>query len=111
MLLDGIDAFADHLAIYEREQGLEQIRLTDPHGGKARYVQFPEPVYTIKPGPNEEFEATDLRFTYGSLITPDSVVDYNMQAGHGGASGRYDYLEEVALEYAFLLHVLGVSDG
>ncbi len=32
----------------------------------------------------------------------------NMQAGHGGASGRYDYLKEIALDYAFLLHELGV---
>jgi oligopeptidase B len=33
----------------------------------------------------------------------------NMQAGHGGASGRYDYLKEIALDYAFLLHELGVA--
>ena len=33
----------------------------------------------------------------------------NMQAGHGGASGRYDYLKEIALDYAFLLRELGVS--
>jgi oligopeptidase B len=32
----------------------------------------------------------------------------NMQAGHGGASGRYDYLREIALDYAFLLRELGV---
>jgi oligopeptidase B len=32
----------------------------------------------------------------------------NMQAGHGGASGRYDYLKEIALDYAFLLQELGV---
>jgi oligopeptidase B len=32
----------------------------------------------------------------------------NMQAGHGGSSGRYDYLKEIALDYAFVLRELGV---
>jgi oligopeptidase B len=32
----------------------------------------------------------------------------NMQAGHGGASGRYDYLKEIAFDYAFLLLELGI---
>jgi oligopeptidase B len=32
----------------------------------------------------------------------------NMQAGHGGASGRYDYLKEIAFDYAFLLEELRV---
>lgn len=33
----------------------------------------------------------------------------NMQAGHGGASGRYDYLKEIAFDYSFLLKQLAVS--
>jgi oligopeptidase B len=32
----------------------------------------------------------------------------NLQAGHGGASGRYDYLKEIALDYAFLLRELEI---
>ncbi len=37
------------------------------------------------------------------------LLKTNMGAGHGGASGRYDYLREIALNYAFLLTQLGIS--
>jgi oligopeptidase B len=36
------------------------------------------------------------------------LLKTNMGAGHGGASGRYDYLREVALNYAFLLAHLAI---
>jgi len=36
------------------------------------------------------------------------LLHTNMTAGHGGASGRYDYLKEVALDYAFIMRELGV---
>ncbi len=37
------------------------------------------------------------------------LLHINMEAGHGGASGRYDYLKEIAFDYAFLLTELGVQ--
>jgi oligopeptidase B len=37
------------------------------------------------------------------------LLKINMGAGHGGASGRYDYLREIALDYAFLLTQLGIQ--
>ncbi len=37
------------------------------------------------------------------------LLHVNMEAGHGGASGRYDYLKEIAFDYAFLLRELGVE--
>jgi oligopeptidase B len=36
------------------------------------------------------------------------LLKTNMDAGHGGASGRYDYLREVAFDYAFMLTQLGI---
>jgi oligopeptidase B len=36
------------------------------------------------------------------------LLHINMDAGHGGASGRYDYLKEIAFDYAFLLRELEV---
>ena len=35
----------------------------------------------------------------------------NMGAGHGGASGRFDRLDEVAIVYAFALWAVGMTDG
>jgi oligopeptidase B len=37
------------------------------------------------------------------------LLHINMEAGHGGASGRYDYLKEIAFDYAFLLVELGLA--
>ena len=37
------------------------------------------------------------------------LLHINMDAGHGGASGRYDYLKEIAFDYAFLLVQLGAE--
>ncbi len=34
----------------------------------------------------------------------------DMRAGHGGPGGRFDFLEEVALRYAFILMVYGLGD-
>jgi oligopeptidase B len=36
------------------------------------------------------------------------LLKTNLDAGHGGASGRYDYLREVAFDYAFILGQMGV---
>ncbi|WP_072392128.1 S9 family peptidase [Hyphomicrobium sp. CS1GBMeth3] len=66
---------------------------------------------------------TDPRVTYWEpakwiarlrqLNTSDNLVllKTNMEAGHGGASGRYERLRETALDYAFALKVAGIAEG
>ena len=37
------------------------------------------------------------------------ILDVNMDAGHGGASGRFEALKELAKDYAFLLDLEQIS--
>ena len=81
--LDSTDAFRSHLVVWEREAGLRQIRVLDLAQGvreSDHLVRFPEPVYTVRQHDNPEFDTTLLRFTYTSMVTPPSVVDYDMAA-------------------------------
>jgi oligopeptidase B len=47
-----------------------------------------------------------------ALKTDQHIILFhtNMDAGHGGASGRFDYLKEVALQYAFLFTLEGITE-
>ena len=38
------------------------------------------------------------------------LLKTNMKFGHGGASGRFDYLHDVALRYAFYLGLEGITE-
>ena len=38
------------------------------------------------------------------------IMDCNMETGHGGASGRFERIKEVALEYAFMFMLEGIDE-
>jgi oligopeptidase B len=76
--LDSTDAFRGYLVVYEREAGLRRIRVLDLGSGSDYLIPFPEPVYTFWLHANPEFDTTSLRFTYTSLVTPSSVIDYDL---------------------------------
>ena len=79
VMISGVSAFADHLVIYEREAGLPTVRVRQLATGDEHWIAFPEPTYTVSPEKNPEFNTTTFRFSYRSLITPESVFDYDME--------------------------------
>ncbi len=80
-LIEGMDAFEDFFVLYERHGGFPQIRISGTDGlMNAWNIPFPEPVYSFQPARNPEYKTDILRFTYTSLVTPKSVIDYNVKA-------------------------------
>jgi oligopeptidase B len=76
--VDDIELFANHAVLSEWENGLQQIEIVDFKTDKRHPIVFPEPVYSTGPGANREFNTTVLRYNYQSLVTPNSVFDYDM---------------------------------
>ncbi len=88
--IEGVDSFEDHLAVYEREQGLEKICIRDGMGALSHYIEFPEPVYTVAATGNAEYKTNLLRFAYTSLVTPLSVFDYNVRTRERELKKQYE---------------------
>jgi len=77
--LTGVRAFADHLVISERDNGLQQLRIRKLSTGDEHYIEFPEPTYSVSGGSNPEFDTTTFRFGYTSPKSPPSVFDYELE--------------------------------
>ena len=79
VMLEGLEVFRDHYVLLEREQGLPRMRVTSLRSGATHDIAFPEPAYSAIPGANAEFDTRVFRYTYQSLVTPNSVFDYDME--------------------------------
>jgi oligopeptidase B len=90
--VDDIEAFANHLVAYERSNGLKKIRILDLAEGGSHYVEMPEPVYSFWPDENPEYETNLLRYVYTSLITPRTVIEYDMNSREQAVKKQYDVL-------------------
>lgn len=78
--LSSIAAFQNYLVLWERSDGLPQLRIKslDTDGNEHR-IAFDEASYDVWPSTNEEFATDIFRFKYTSMKTPRSVYDYDMK--------------------------------
>jgi oligopeptidase B len=80
VLLVGVELFHDHAVAEEKSAALEHFRILDFTSGQWHEMSFPENVYTAAIVPTPEYSSLTFRFAYQSLVTPDSIYDYNMEA-------------------------------
>lgn len=104
VLLEDIDIFADYLVVSERYNGLNQIRIMPWSGAEEYYLPFDSETYTAYTTTNLDFDTEILRYSFQSLATPSSVIDFNMktktktvlkeQEVLGGQFDKANYTEE-----------------
>lgn len=83
--LDSVEAFASHVVVGERSEGLEHLRVLPLEGtpgatmfGEGHVIEQPDPVYSLGGGANSEWDTGEYRFAYTSLVTPVSSIDYDV---------------------------------
>ncbi len=79
VLLEDIEIFKDYLVLEERENGLNKIKIIPWNGLEAYYLPFESETYSAYASSNVDFETDILRYSYQSLATPSSVIDFNMK--------------------------------
>lgn len=103
VLLEDIDIFKEYLVISERSNGLNTIRIR-PWKGEEYYLPFGIETYTASTATNPDFDTHILRYSYQSMATPSSVIDFNMKTKEktvlkeqevlGGKFNKNNYIEE-----------------
>ena len=80
VLLEDFELFDGFIALGERSQGLERVRILRADGS-AEYVKADEPAYSMGLAANSEHTTTRLRYTYTSLTTPATTYELDVATG------------------------------
>ena len=78
ILIEGSTFFKGKMIVSEVENGLEYVKVFDMTGKETPYrIPTPEPVYTMGLANNPEFDTPTIRYTYQSMITPNSTYEFD----------------------------------
>ena len=80
VLLEDIDLFNNHLVITERKTGLRRIEIRPWKGGNSHYIEFEDEAYSLYSSTNLETNTNKFRYSYSSMTTPNSVIEYDMNS-------------------------------
>jgi oligopeptidase B len=78
VLLDRFEVFRDHAVVAEKSAALEHFRVLDFQSGQWHEMDFPEAVYAAFLANTPEFASLTFRYAYQSMVTPQSIYDYDM---------------------------------
>jgi oligopeptidase B len=76
--MTGVTTFADFFVVEGRDRGLDQIEIHSYAGGAPKRIPFPEASYSAGLDDNPEYKISKLRLSYESMVTPDTVFDYDL---------------------------------
>ncbi len=79
--LTGVETFADFFVVEGREDGLDAIEIHCYDGRPKQRIAFPEASFVAGVGDNPEYAITTLRLGYESMVTPGTVLDYDVATG------------------------------
>ncbi|WP_338733736.1 S9 family peptidase [Mangrovimonas cancribranchiae] len=79
VLLEDIEIFKNYFVLSERSNGLNKLRVLSWDGTEDYYIPFESETYTAYTGNNPDFNSDVLRYSYNSLTTPTSIIDYNFK--------------------------------
>lgn len=79
--MTSVSTFADFFVVEGRDNGLDQVEIHSYSGGAPTRVKFPEASYSAGLDENPEYKVSALRLSYESMITPDTVAEYDVATG------------------------------
>lgn len=80
VLLEDVELFENFYVLSERENGLNQLKITHWDNSDSYYLPFESETYVAGPSVNLDFDTDVFRYYYNEMSAPYAIIDFDMAA-------------------------------
>jgi len=79
VFINNFEIFNDYLVLVEKIKDLTKIKIQNLKSKKSHYLEFDEPAYFTEFAYNIDGNSDEIRYAYGSFITPMTIYAHNLK--------------------------------
>lgn len=78
ILIENLIPFKNFIVVFEKNNGLDKIKILNRSNSAYKYLQFKDSTYTVDSGAQGDYDKNVFRYVFESMRQPEQTFDYHM---------------------------------